>query len=181
MNTPPELIAEESCSVPNSRYSVCNIQRMKTLQSLLGGAAGAMALTAIHQAGKATLPHAPRADVLGRRIIAKPVRALGGEPPVGGRLQGAALAVDLLSNSLWYALLGLGARRHLWRNASLLGLAAGIGAVAVPPILGLGSKPTARTNQTIAMTITYYLLGGLAAACTLKMFDRASRECCAGA
>ena len=81
-------------------------------------------------------------DVLGRRAIAGPMRAMGLKPPLGNRLQQVALAGDLVSNSAYYALLGLSSRKNLWRNACLMGLAAGIGAVALPPVLGLGSKPT---------------------------------------
>ncbi len=145
---------------------------MKTIQSLLSGVTGATALTAIHQAGKATLAHPPRADVLGRRVVARPMRAMGVQPPVGNRLQVAALTVDLVSNSLWYSLIGLSSRRNLWRNAGLLGLAAGISAVALPPVLGLGSKPTSRTHQTIAMTIGYYLLGALVTAGAMQVMQR---------
>jgi hypothetical protein len=44
-----------------------------------------------------------------------------------------------------------------------LGLAAGLGAVFLPGPLGLGSAPSNRTTQTQAMTVGWYLLGGLAA------------------
>ena len=44
-----------------------------------------------------------------------------------------------------------------------LGLAAGVGAVALPEPLGLGGGPSARTDETKAMTVAWYLAGGLAA------------------
>jgi hypothetical protein len=145
--------------------------RMDPIRSLIGGAVGALALTAVHQAAQKTIDRAPRVDVLGRRAIAKPLRAMGVQPPRGDRLQQAALAGDLVSNSSYYALLGLSRPQNLWQNACLLGLAAGIGAVALPPVLGLGSKPTARTPATAGMTIAWYTLGALAAAATLQALD----------
>src|SRR5215207_2589480 len=95
-------------------------------QSLLSGAAGAVALNAIHQAAAATVPHAPRVDVIGRRAIAKPLLAMNIQPPLGQKLHYTALAGDLISNAAYYAMLGLSSRRNLWRNATLLGVAAGV-------------------------------------------------------
>ena len=37
------------------------------------------------------------------------------------------------------------------------------GAVALPGSLGLGSKPSARTNRTVWLTVGIYALGGLTA------------------
>ena len=144
---------------------------MDPIRSIIGGAAGATALTAVHQSARRWVDHPPRVDVVGRRAIAKPLRALGIDPPLGDRLHYTALAGDLISNSLYYALLGLSEPRNRWRNAWLLGLAAGVGAVALPPVLGLGSRPTARTTKTAALTIAYYTLGALVAAGSMCAAD----------
>jgi hypothetical protein len=144
---------------------------MDAIRSIIGGAAGAATLTAVHQAAQRTVSYAPRVDVTGRRAIAKSLTIAGVNPPKGRRLHNAALAGDLISNSAFYAALGLSSRHHLWRNAALLGLAAGVGAVALPPVLGLGTKPTARTPQTSAMTVAWYMLGALAAAGTMTLLD----------
>src|SRR5690242_12815108 len=71
---------------------------------LAGGAAGAVALTLVHEAARRTLPDAPRMDVLGERAIAAGVRAAGGEPPPEPQLHRAALAGDLVANTAYYSL-----------------------------------------------------------------------------
>ena len=142
----------------------------------LVGLAGAVTVTAVHHAAKAAVPEtAPRMDVLGRRAIAKTIRAAGGEPPDTDRLQMMALAGDLISNTLYYALVGTGGGRGAWTKGSLLGAAAGLGAVVLPPHLGLGSAPSRRTPQTKAMSFAWYLLGGLAAAGAARLLDRGVR------
>lgn len=149
---------------------------MNTLHSLLGGATGAVALTSIHQAAAKTIPHAPRVDVIGRRVVAGSSRALGMSPPVGQTRQNAALALDLISNSLFYSLLGFSSPRNLWRNATALGLIAGVGALAFPKLFNLGVKPVARTVPTALYTISWYTLGSLATASVLAALTPTRRK-----
>jgi hypothetical protein len=145
------------------------------LKALGSGVAGALALTAVHQAAAQTIPHAPRMDVIGRRAIAKSAAALGATPPAGGRLQGAALAGDIVSNSLYYSLIALGGGRgrSVWRRGLVLGLAAGVGAAVLPPVMGLGRQPGHRGLFTHVLTVLWYTLGGLTAAATLKAWSEA--------
>jgi hypothetical protein len=145
------------------------------LRTLASGVAGAVALNLVHETARRTIPHAPRMDVIGRRGIAKTAYALGAEPPHGNRLQAAALAGDLVSNSLYYSLIGLGSdrRRATWRRGLLLGLAAGLGAVFLPPVMGLGRQPGHRGGFTHLLTVAWYTIGGLAAAATLRALPEA--------
>lgn len=137
----------------------------EVLTALGSGLAGAAVLTVIHETVRRIRPEdAPRMDVLGRRAIARGMEMVGVEPPPATTLQGVALAGDLISNGLFYALIGAGSPRHTWLRGAALGLAAGIGGVVLPPLIGLGSHPSRRTPQTKGMTIAWYLLGGLAAA-----------------
>ena len=142
------------------------------LKALGSGVAGALALTAVHQTAARTVAHAPRMDVIGRRAIAKSAAALGATPPAGARLQGAALAGDIVSNSLYYSLIALGAGsgrgRSVWRRGLVLGLAAGVGAAVLPPVMGLGRQPGHRGLFTHVLTVLWYTLGGLTAAATLQ-------------
>ena len=133
------------------------------IAALASGAAGAAVLTLVHETVRRATPDAPRMDVLGKRAIAAGVRAAGAEPPSGARLHGAALAGDLLANTAYYSLLGLGRADGALARGGLLGLAAGLGAVVLPGPLGLGTKPSRRTPQTAAMTVAWYTLGGLVA------------------
>jgi hypothetical protein len=57
-----------------------------------------------------------------------------------------------------------------------LGLAAGVGAVALPERMGLGSAPSARTNETKAMTVAWYLAGGLAAGLAYSLLAKRPRR-----
>ena len=137
------------------------------LTALGSGLAGAVTLNVIHETVRRVRPDdAPRMDTYGRRSIARGMEWVGVTPPSRDKLQGLALAGDLVSNSLYYALVGVGSpdpRQALIRGAAL-GAAAGIGAVVLPPLMGLGSAPSRRTPQTKAMAFAWYLAGGLAAA-----------------
>lgn len=145
---------------------------MGLLRALGSGLVGAGALTLVHELARRVIPDAPRVDLLGMRAITAGVRAGGAAPPPSGRLYWWALAGDLVSNALYYSLAARGAPgRALWRGA-LLGLGAGAGAVAVPPLVGLGSDTQARTPQTTALTVLWYLLGGLAAGATARALAR---------
>ncbi len=139
----------------------------KLLNALGSGLAGAATLNVIHEAVRRVRPQdAPRMDTLGRRSIARAMRLAGARPPARDKLQALALVGDIVSNTLFYTLVGAGSpnpRRALLRGA-VLGSAAGVGAVMLPPLMGLGSAPSRRTPQTKAMTFAWYLAGGLAAA-----------------
>jgi hypothetical protein len=132
-------------------------------KSLIAGAAGAIALTVAHEAGRRTIKNAPRMDVLGRRALERWLPAIGIEPPDRRALQPAALAGDLVSNSLYYAMVG-GRREGAWWRGTGLGLAAGLGAVTLPKPLGLGTAPHSSHASTNALTVAWYLIGGLTAA-----------------
>jgi hypothetical protein len=108
-------------------------------------------------------------DVLGMRAIAKSMRGVGQEPPPADELHALALAGDMAGNSLYYSLVAAGKPEGALLCGTILGLAAGVGAVLLPEPLGLGDAPSARTPETKAMTIGWYLAGGLAAAFAYRM------------
>jgi hypothetical protein len=112
-------------------------------------------------------------DLLGERAIAKGLHGMGLEQPSEDRLHQAALAGDVLSNSLYYSLIGLGRPENAVRNGALLGLAAGMGGMLLPGPLGLGEAPSNRTRATQAMTVAWYLLGGVAAGLAYRYLARA--------
>lgn len=136
---------------------------MDILPALTSGFVGASALTLVHEVARRIIPDAPRIDVLGMRAIAASIREVGYEPPPSDQLFQWALVGDMLSNSVYYSGVAIGQPQHALRRGALLGLAAGIGAVVVPPFLGFGTKPQARTPLTQGLTVAWYLLGGLAA------------------
>jgi hypothetical protein len=136
---------------------------MRPDKALLSGLAGAAALTLVHETARHTLPAAPRVDVIGMRALAKPMRRMGYRPPARDRLYWLSLIGDVVSNSLWYAMLGAGKRGRAVETGAALGLIGGLGAVALPPAIGLGRQPHHRTPWTQVMTVGWYTLGGVVA------------------
>ena len=144
---------------------------MSMLRALGSGVAGAIALNVLHESARQVIPHAPRVDAIGKRAIAKPMRAAGLQPPRGRALYATALAGDVISNSLYYSLIGVGTRRQAWTRGALLGLLGGLGAVFLPPLLGLGRQPNQRTPFTQILTVLWYTFGGLVAAATAQAIE----------
>jgi hypothetical protein len=142
--------------------------------ALLSGLAGASALTLIHETARRVCDDAPRMDTLGRRSIAAGMEAAGFEPPPENQLQVLALGGDLVSNSLYYSLAATG--KPSFAKGVALGAVAGLGAVVLPPYLGLGHRPGARTPQTAAMTFCWYLAGGLVASAVHHLLTEPSPD-----
>jgi hypothetical protein len=136
-------------------------------KSLGSGFAGAVALNVLHETIRQFVPNAPRADLLGMRSVAKGIQAIGEQPPKGNKLYGMAILGDVVSNSLYYSLVGINKKQSLLTGAAL-GALAGVGAVTLPGPMGLGEKPTNRTTATAVMTIGWYLFGGLVAGAVFK-------------
>src|SRR5215204_3631631 len=116
------------------------------LKALGSGLLGAFALTLVHETARRYIEDAPRMDVV---------------PPVP--LHETAMVGELVSNSLYYGLVGLGDPEDGVRNGAALGLAAGLAAVYLPEPLGLGRQPAKNSTETNLLTVAFYLLGGLAA------------------
>ncbi|MFD2935859.1 hypothetical protein [Spirosoma flavum] len=142
------------------------------LQSLGSGLVGACALTVLHETARQFIPDAPRADILGMRAIKKVMESADQEPPADDELHGWALGGDVVSNALYYSLIGLAKPENAVLTGAALGLAAGVGAVALPGPMGLGTAPSSRTTATAAMTIGWYLVGGLATAGVYALLKR---------
>jgi hypothetical protein len=145
---------------------------MSITHALLSGAAGALSLTAVHQTARSVTAAAPRMDLLGMRALARIFRAVDASPPSRDSLYRLTLAGDLVSNTLYYSLVDVGEEGGEWKRGTLLGLAAGVGTVVLPPLLGLGSAPSRRTTETAVMAVAWYTLGGLAAAGAARWLKR---------
>jgi hypothetical protein len=148
---------------------------IKRERSWLGLAAsaviGAGALTLIQYWARENVRGAPRLDTVGKRALAKSMKRLGMKPPKGRDLERAALIGDLISNSLFYGIFVAGKRYGLLRRALFWGGAAGLGAVALAPRLGLGRREVARDLRTKAMTVGMYTAGGLASATASRVLS----------
>jgi hypothetical protein len=144
---------------------------MTCVAALGSGLAGTCALTLAHQLLKGATSRAPRMDILGMRAITEGYRAVGAGPPGEGALYPMTLAGDVLSNSGYYSLVGIGDPKGAVERGALLGLMAGVGGVVLPGPLGLGSKPSARTAATALLTVGLYLLGGLVAGAVYRQLE----------
>lgn len=136
------------------------------------GLAGACALTLLHETVRQFVPNAPRADILGMRAIANGFRAAHEQPPAREPLHRMALAADIVSNALYYSLIGTAQPTNALLTGAALGTAAGVGGVLLPGPMGLGEAPTTRTPATVAMTIGWYLTGGLVAATVYRLLSK---------
>lgn len=128
------------------------------------GLAGAVTATLLNEVGKRFLPEAPRMDIAGERAIAGGMEAAGMQPPTGQRLFRLSLLGDVISNSAYYALVGVGGSSGAWKRGAAIGATAGLGAAFLPQRLGLGREPSARTSATRGLSFLWYTFAGLAAA-----------------
>ena len=145
---------------------------MNLKTALIAGAAGAIVLTLVHETARHVSDDAPRVDIIGERALAKGMRAMNMTPPRGNKLYASAMALDLISNTLYYALVGIGSKRYVFTRGALLGAAGGLGTIVLSPLLGLGRKERGTTTKTQAMTLSWYLLGGFAAATVARILGR---------
>jgi hypothetical protein len=146
----------------------------KALTNVLGGLAGAIALNLLHETVRHLDQEAPRIDLVGEEGMNRLMLQAGAEPLGGRALYVATMAGDLLSNSLYYSTIGVGNKKHLIRRGALVGISAGLGALALTEKAGLDDKPVNRTKKTKIMTIGYYLFGGLVAGATIKALRKRS-------
>ena len=145
---------------------------MKPTIALSSGLAGAAATTIIHETVKRLVPAAPRMDLLGMTALSKMLKNADKNVPGKPALYGWTLVGDIVSNSLYYSLAGIGKKKGAVLRGGLLGLAAGIGAVLLPKPLGLNEEHSNRTTATKMMTVGLYLAGGLVTAAVLRALHK---------
>ena len=146
---------------------------MKVLHALIGGLAGACAVTVIHQVIKKEDEEAPRMDLLGMESLTKIFEKVGVKPPVGKKLYNITMAGDILSNAVYYSLIGVG-NEKTWLKGSALGLTAGLGAVFLPKPIGLNERHSNKTQRTQLLSVLYYFAGGVVSSAVMKLLNRKS-------
>ncbi len=138
-------------------------------RALAAGLLGAATMTAAHEATRKLWAKAPRMERVGERGLVRLLALLGLPRPEGRALYGATLAGDLVSNGVYYGALLLGHPRRPFAREASAGLVAGVGALLLPPLLGLGKPPRSRHASNRAATVGLYLLGGLATAAAFRL------------
>ena len=132
--------------------------------AIMAGLAGALALTAIHETARRLIPQAPRFDSLGRRALARVIRAADGTPPSSDTLQAAALAGDVATNTAYFALaVAVGSPGSAPVRGLIAGSLGGLATLELPPRLGIGPGPDELAAATRIMTVGFYAWGGLVA------------------
>lgn len=135
---------------------------MTISKSLISGFAGSLALTLFHQLLKKTVKNAPRMDRLGEQALQNIIAATGADVPTKDQLFGATMAGDIAGNASYYALVGVAPVNPVV-SGTVLGLAAGLGAVYLPGPMGLNEEYSNATPKTQVLTVAVYLAGGLIA------------------
>ena len=145
---------------------------MTTTRNIIAGLGGALALNLLHEVLRRKDKDAPRLDLVGEEALQKGLEAAG-EPKIEDKqnLFAATLGADLVSNALYFSMIGVGNPKNAWSKAIGLGLTGGTGAVTLPKFLGLNPTPVAKTTKTKSMTVGYYLFGALVTAGILKFMD----------
>lgn len=144
----------------------------KQLTSAIGGLAGTAALTLLNEAVKKIDRDAPHFDLLGMNALAKVIKGGGLKNAVLGHPIQASMAGDLLSNSLYFGLANGSTKKQTLVRGSLLGLGAGFGAVALAKPLGLDERAARASRKAKALTVAWYVIGGLVAAAVINILDK---------
>ena len=110
------------------------------------------------------------------RALRRFVPAFRNERPSAGRLRNWALAGDLVANSIYYAAVPARTKAETWTRAATLGLSAGVGALLLPPAVGLGDPPNSHSSANKAMTLAWYVAGAIVAASAANMLTGAPRR-----
>jgi hypothetical protein len=148
---------------------------MSKVQNLLAGLGGAIALNILHESLKKKDKDMPRIDLLGEEALQKTLQHFGGGIDDDNKLYAATLAGDVISNSLYYSMIGKGDPQYVWARAVAYGVAGGVGAITLPKPMGLDEGPVAHTNKTKALTVGYYLAGALVTAGILAALNKRSK------
>lgn len=149
---------------------------MKPITALGGGLAGACAVSLIHETVRRIVPEAPRMDLLGMNAISKGLYKANMKVPNNNKLYSWALAGDIFSNAIYYSLSGVGKEKNAWKRSTLLGLAAGVGAVVLPGPLGLPEKHSNKTITTQLMTVGLYVAGALVTTAVIKLLEKKNQK-----
>ena len=128
---------------------------MKRTFGLGAGLVGAASVTLLNHLAKRYLPQAPRLDILSLQLARVAFNKARIDPPSGLPLKIVALIGGLVSNSLFYGLVGIGKPKKAWLRGGALGLAMGVGAVTLPSALDASDDTTASTPMMKAGTIAW--------------------------
>ncbi|RZK57456.1 MAG: hypothetical protein EOO91_10105 [Pedobacter sp.] len=122
---------------------------MGLIKNLTAGFIGSVALNLLHETLRKNETNVPKINLLGAEALNKTLVNVG-QPAITDdeELYKATLKVDLISNTMYYSLIG-GKSKLIWPKAIILGLSAGIGAVKFPKQHLEIARTTHKTHKTI--------------------------------
>ena len=145
---------------------------MGIIKNLTAGFLGSVALNLLHETLRKNATNVPKINLLGEEAINKTLVTIGKAPITDeDELYSATFKADLISNTLYYSLIG-GKTKYIWPKAIFFGLSAGLGALKLPEPLGLDPAPVDRTDQMKILTVGYYLFGALVTGFVLKKLSK---------
>src|SRR5690242_20009892 len=115
---------------------------MKVSAAIAGGLAGTLTVASLHEALRRVTPDAPRMDQLDMDLIRKGLKSIHREVPKDDELERWAVGGELVADTAYYSLAGIGGQKGAWFRGAFLGLVAGITAVILPKPLGLPEDPS---------------------------------------
>lgn len=141
--------------------------------SLIAGLAGSLALTLLHETLRKNVNLAPRMDLMGEEGVAKILYAAGIPIPDEPELFNITMGGDIVGNAGYYALVATTPKHPLVAGA-VLGIAAGVGALALPEKLGLNEEYSNATRKTQLLTVAIYFFGGIVAGAVYNQMENKS-------
>jgi len=142
-------------------HDIPNGYRMnKPLAGLVGGLAGAITVTLLHELVRRKFSDAPRLDKLGEEALDKTVAAVSGKHIPAEQQYPTAMAADIISNTLYYSAAAFKPGSAVL-SGTILGATAGLGALKLPGQLGLNEEHTTATSNRKIITVALYTIGGL--------------------
>ncbi|MES2485438.1 MAG: hypothetical protein V4581_05725 [Bacteroidota bacterium] len=145
---------------------------MSKMKNLAAGLGGAIALNVLHESLKKKSHDMPHVDLLGEEALQKTLHFFGTEIDNDKQLYAATLAGDVISNAMYYSMIGNGGPDNVWVRAVAYGIAAGVGAITLPEPMGLDPEPVAKSNTSKALTVGYYVAGALVTAALIKAISK---------
>lgn len=140
-------------------------------QSLLGGLVGSIVVNLLAEGIRKNFSTTPRLDEFGQRAMNKGRRKVGLKPMRGASRYWSALAGDILINTLVFALSGAGKKKRYVPQGLGLGALMGASMLVAPKLIGVDPDTAGSNKKEKSMTVTYYILGGLAAAGFIRWLD----------
>ena len=147
---------------------------MGMIKNLTAGLLGSLALNILHETLRKNGTIVPKVNLLGEEALNKTLIGIGQAPITDEEeLYKATLKADLISNTIYYSLIG-GKSKYIWPKAIFFGLSAGFSAIKLPEPLGLNPSPVTTTSQLKVLTVGYYLVGALVTGLALKTLTKSS-------